>query len=491
MQDPHLTIIGGGLAGLAAGCYARANGIRTTIFEHNLALGGVCTAWTRSPYVIDGCIHWLTGGPFERLYRELAILPAVQLETLTHFATYQHAESGSRVAFTRDLDALATQLQMMAPEDTAEIATLVETARRIPELEPALDRPHELMTVSDAIRSLWSARHVVFDVVRFRSSLGVYLDAHIRSHALRRVFGSLFPLDGPALFLPMLLGYLERGFLSRPIGGTAAFRDALIQDYRALGGEVELNATVDEVVVERGAARSIRLADGRTFTSDAIICTSSLPETIHRLLSGRHGLRQHERKLNEWKMFEPIVLASFGLARSLHELPATMLVDGIPSIDTGGRRCDYLYLRIYDHDLTFAPPGHAIVQAMLPTDYAYWASRGSQYQDAKAQVAARILNAIDRVIPGVREAHRMTDLATPLTYWRMARSWRGAYEGWMQNKDTLFGHVDKRIEGLENFYLAGQWVEPGGGIPVAVMSGRQAVQLLCADLGKQFSPPPA
>ena len=62
----HLLIVGGGVAGLSAGCYAQRSGFRTTIVEHNLALGGVCTAWHRGPYTIDGCIHWLTGGPFIR-----------------------------------------------------------------------------------------------------------------------------------------------------------------------------------------------------------------------------------------------------------------------------------------------------------------------------------------------------------------------------------------------------------------------------------------
>ena len=61
-----IVIIGGGLAGLSAGCYALKNDYQTTIVEHNAALGGVCTAWERPPYVIDGCIHWLTGGPYQR-----------------------------------------------------------------------------------------------------------------------------------------------------------------------------------------------------------------------------------------------------------------------------------------------------------------------------------------------------------------------------------------------------------------------------------------
>jgi NAD(P)-binding Rossmann-like domain len=67
MSDPKLLIVGGGLAGLSAGCYARVNNFAVTIVEHNLALGGVCTAWHRGPYLIDGCIHWLTGGPFQQI----------------------------------------------------------------------------------------------------------------------------------------------------------------------------------------------------------------------------------------------------------------------------------------------------------------------------------------------------------------------------------------------------------------------------------------
>ena len=47
--------------------------------------------------------------------------------------------------------------------------------------------------------------------------------------------------------------------------------------------------------------------------------------------------------------------------------------------------------------------------------------------------------------------------------------------------------VEKTLPGLENFYMAGQWVEPGGGIPPAIYSGRQVVQILCHRDGRPFS----
>lgn len=39
-----------GIAGLSAGCYARMNGYKTTIFEAHTIPGGLCTAWTRKGY---------------------------------------------------------------------------------------------------------------------------------------------------------------------------------------------------------------------------------------------------------------------------------------------------------------------------------------------------------------------------------------------------------------------------------------------------------
>ncbi len=79
----------------------------------------------------------------------------------------------------------------------------------------------------------------------------------------------------------------------------------------------------------------------------------------------------------------------------------------------------------------------------------------------------------------------MIDIATPLTFWRNARTWRGAFEGWLPGAN-VFTHVPKTLPGLERFYLAGQWVEPGGGVPMATMSGRHVVEIISAAQGRQF-----
>jgi len=166
--------------------------------------------------------------------------------------------------------------------------------------------------------------------------------------------------------------------------------------------------------------------------------------------------------------------------------PSTWPSSKMSPVSIAGRRVSDLVLRIFNDEPSVAPKGHTVVQALMVTDYGWWATRGRGYGDAKAAVAAELLGLVERQIPGIGAAVEMSDVATPLTYWRSARSWRGAFEGWMPAGDTHQTHVPKTLPGLERFYMAGQWVEPGGGVPAALMSGRQVVQILCAQAGRRF-----
>lgn len=486
MANEHVVIVGGGLAGLAAGCYARKNGFRTTIVEHNIALGGVCTAWSRGPYTIDGCIQWLTGGPFDLLYEELGIFPKVSVHALQTFLSYRDVQYGTRVDLTSDLRSFGRALLELGPDDGAEIRRIIEGAEAITRLEPPLERPAELTSLREALGSLWQMRGELSTLVHFRKPVGEYVAEHLQSPALRRFFASVFPVDAPMLFLLLTIGYLSRGWLSRPDGGTARFRDALIANYRSLGGEARLHATVDEILVEGDRARGVALDDGTQLLADYVISTASTPETVLRLLGGSYGAEQLRQRLASWKLFDPIALVSFGVATELAGVPPTLLLDGIDPLRAGNCTNRHLLVRIFNDDPALAPPGHTVVQAILATDYDHWATRGNGYNDEKDALADSVQLALEQALPALRGAVRVVDVATPLTFWGMARSWRGAYEGWMPSSGALLKHVEKRLPGLSGFYMAGQWVEPGGGVPLALMSGRHVIQLLCEDTQRGF-----
>lgn len=490
MAQPSIVIIGGGLAGLSAGCYARASGFRTQIVEQH-ALGGVCTAWQRGPYVIDGCIHWLTGGPFTRVYEELGILDQVGLRTIHHFTRLEDRKAGVVVDVTADLDALRGRLTSYFPGDALELERLVNGARQMTELSPVVEQAPDLFTLRDGLKHVWQMRHELGAVAHFRKPLGQYAADHLSNPELRRLLTLIAPPEAPALFLLLMLGYLARGWLSRPVGGTAAFRDALIRTYGRLRGETRLGATVEEILVKDGRACGVRLADGSWIDADAVISTSSAPETVFHLLGGRYDAATTEERLRTWTLFPAIVLASFGVASPSRDLPQMMVIDGVEPFELGGVKNDRLSLRICNEEEGFAPPGHSVVQVIAKTDYAWWARLGARYAAEKERAGQLLLRAVDRSLPGIDDACRMTDVATPLTYWTTARSWRGAYEGWMPSEGSMLaGSLPHRMSGLAGMYLAGQWVEPGGGVPLACTSGRRAMQVLCADHGVPFVTPP-
>lgn len=490
MKNRHLIIIGGGVAGLAAGCYARASGFHTTVLEHNLALGGVCTAWPRGPYLIDGCIQWLTGGPFAPLYDELGISSRVSLRPIQEWVTYRDVASGLELPITSDLDTLERALFALGPDDGFEIHRLIEGARRFGTLHPP-SAPPELATTGERLRDLWAMRGAIGPMMHFHQPIEVWANEHLHSKALRRMLTRLVPPGSSTLVLLMSLGYLEQGYLSRPVGGTRAFRDALIQTYEWLGGEVQLNATVDEVLIKHERAVGVRLADGTILEADAVVSTASLPETALRLLGGRHVDHDTRARLANWKMFDPIVLLTLGVDTALSTVPSHMLVDGLEPFEVGGRSTECFSLRVFHDEPGFAPAGHTVVQAMVPTNYAWWATRGTGYQQEKETVRDLLCAQVEQVLPDLGLHIHMSDVATPLSYWMMARSWRGAFEGWVPTPEALGSHLPKVLPGLHGFYMAGQWVEPGGGVPVALQSGRQAVEILCADWRVPFMRSPA
>jgi len=43
-----------------------------------------------------------------------------------------------------------------------------------------------------------------------------------------------------------------------------------------------------------------------------------------------------------------------------------------------------------------------------------------------------------------------------------------------------------RIKGLNNIFLSGQWLQPPGGLPVALITGKDTIMRLCKQEKKPF-----
>jgi len=88
--------------------------------------------------------------------------------------------------------------------------------------------------------------------------------------------------------------------------------------------------------------------------------------------------------------------------------------------------------------------------------------------------------------PNISADVEMADVATPLTFERYTGNWKGSIIGWDLTTETAFKPIPKMLPGLQNFWMAGQWVEVGGGIPMVALSGRNVIQLIARADKKPF-----
>jgi hypothetical protein len=232
---------------------------------------------------------------------------------------------------------------------------------------------------------------------------------------------------------------------------------------------------------EQHAGRVISAADGHA--------------TIFDMLEGKYTDEKVRQPYEQWPIFPPLIFVGLGVKRTFEDLPQT--VSGFSfelkqPTEIGDRVWEHLGVHVFNQDPTLAPAGKTSIVVMMPSNYAYWkelAQDQAAYEEKKDQVARTIVSLLEQRFPGIAEQVEMVDVATPLTFERYTGNWQGSFEGWLitpQNASVVMKPMSQALPGLENFFMCGQWVEPGGGLPTGVMSGRRLVQALCKQDGIKF-----
>ena len=195
-MDKKVVIIGAGIAGLSAGCYARMNGYDVEIHESHTQPGGLCTAWKRGDYVLDGCIHWLTGSRRgDELYRVYEELGAVQGRRMFDHDIFSSMvmRDGRALHWYTDIDRLEAHLNELAPRDAKPIEELCAQTRRMSNFTFPIGKPAELMGLWDGLRMMAQMRPYMKDFATLNDltmgAFGGALQRSVLAHRHRQRHG--------------------------------------------------------------------------------------------------------------------------------------------------------------------------------------------------------------------------------------------------------------------------------------------------------------
>ncbi len=478
-----VVIVGGGIAGLSAGIYALKAGYQAEIYEKNAVPGGECMGWNRKGYHIDNCIHWLTGtDPDTKLWQVWKTVGAIDENTeYANTSRFYTSRLGDKeVTLWNNLEKTQEELIKAAPEDEAEIRKFIEYVGYAKACVIPSEKPLDMMGIKDYIS-------MGKDMADFPKVMKEYGKINIKDYSqkfkspvMRKLMTDYLPADYTTYSLLVSYATMVCGNGNIPLKGSLAMSLRIASRFKEMGGILHLNTPVNRIVIEGKKAVGIELEDGTNIAADAVITACDVDFLFGRLIS-RDYMPKALKKAYENRNGYPIT-SGFQVAYAIDSDFSgedTIFFDCEP-LQIGSNEFSRMSVKSYAYDKSFAPEGKTVLQANIvqsDSDYQFWESLSKEeYSAKKAHFAEKVTKRIIREFPELEGKIELLDCWTPLTYNRYCNAYHGSYMGFVTtvgNKQMRFKGV---VKGVDDLYIAGQWVMSPGGLPIAVVSGKFAVQ---------------
>lgn len=488
----QVIIIGAGLAGLSAGVYARQSGFDVTIYESHSVPGGASTSWRRKGYYFEGGLHWLTGSSpktqLYKLWREVGALDdSVDIYNRDPFFRYE--SDGKEACLYRDIKQLRAHLLALSPADHKEIDRLCSDVKKFTKMQmPVMDLPKlSVKYPSKFPISMLLKMLPAFPRLKYYQDLSAKeYGEKFQNPQIRNLMSNMIGEEYSASGVLFTIATLVAGDGGYPTGGSLAMANRMAKYFLALGGKIVYKTPVEKVVVENGAAKGVMIA-GETVLADAVIVTRDTLSAIDTLFDEPiHEPWAEKMRAETAPMMN--VFVGLGVEADLSDIPAQNTFPLKDAIQIGNLRYDSLGFNNYSGYAGYAPEGcTALTTALIGDSYDFWKAcrEDGTYEAEKAKVAEAVIRAIGEKYPQIKDKIAVWDVATPLTYERYLGSYKGS---WMTitKKGQANVQYPCKPQSISNLYFAGQRLTSPGGCPVALNTGRTAVQHLCLDTGTMF-----
>jgi phytoene dehydrogenase-like protein len=488
-----IIIIGAGVAGLCAGVYTQRSGFDVTILEQHTIPGGMCTSWKRGGYLFEGGIHWMTGSsPRTALYdiwqETGALNDGVKVLYDEPFRSVEW--EGKVVCLYRDLRKMQAHFNEIFPEDAQATRRLVSAVKAFSKVEMPIMDLEGVKTAHPRKMSMGMLLKMIPAIPKMASagklSIAEYTNA-FKHPALRLLLNNVVPLaeEYSATSLLFTLATLAAGDGGYPEGGSLAMTKRMADTFTGLGGKILYKTKADKVVMRDGAAAGVA-SGGEVMVADAVIVTQETLAAAERLFDTPP---KDEWLLKLKRDVKPAVCCFIGIGVRA-KLPETPMFEVPEPIRCGGFSYPLLAFNNYSNYLGYAPEGcTALTTALMGDSYDFWkkARDEGRYETEKRAVADQAVAALCRKHPEAEGKVEVVDVATPLTYERYTGASKGSWMSVMGKGETPTSSCPCTLEDTKGVYFAGHRTRLPGGLPSALISGRDAAQMVCRQFDVVFA----
>ena len=474
-------IIGGGVAGLSAGIYARLAGHSATVCERHFIAGGNLTGWNRAGYHIDNCIHWLTGtnpsSEFYKMWEDLGVL-GKNIKIIQCDSLFTCERGGKRISLPPSLRQLEDQLMASSQNDEKEIKSLIRA------IDLMLGKDNIAGENCDEGMNLSRFLHGIGPLMKYYNLTTGQLANRFNSPAIRCFITGFWGED----FSSIALIYVFATYCGRngalPEGGSLKAAERMAERFKELGGKLRLRCEAKKVNIEGGRATSVSFADGSTEAADYIILATDPAATFGSMVD--LPMPKKLKKLYENKKMRRFSSYHFAYScdRSAVPFEGDLIFD-VPSEYEKELGTKQLILREFSHEPSYAPEGKNVLQTLTfcyeEDSKAFISLRKnnkSAYEEKKARICSLVTKIIEDHCPTLAGKLSLIDSWTPATYNKFVNSDIGSFMSFAIPEGFMPTMLSGKISGCKNLIMATQWQSPPGGLPIAAMSGRDAVAMI-------------
>ncbi len=486
-----IIIIGAGIGGLSAAIRLAAQGRRVLVLEKNAAVGGKMGEFRAEGFRWDIGPSVITMRPvFEELFRSAGR----EMEDLLRFEpadplTRYFYPDGTRLDIRRDLSATLEQIGQLELKDVEGYQAFLRYAAELHRITGPIfiyDQPPRLSSL------LRVAPGDIFKVDGLRR-MQQAIDSFVRSPQLRQLLGRFATYVGASPYLaPATLNVIAHVELNQgvwyPEGGIYAIARALERLALDMGVEIRRECPVTGILLDGERASGVRLADGEQLPAAAIIANLDVSLVYGTLLPQKSPIRKRLRRLEAQEPSCSGFILLLGVRGEHPELAHHNIFFSsdypreFQQIFRQGEPPDEptIYVAISSKSTPGdAPAGcenwFVLVNAPALDERWDWEAQGEAY-------AQNVLDWLARRGYDLRSKLVCLRRITSLEIEQMTGARRGALYGASSNtRWAAFLRPHNRCPDVAGLYFAGGTAHPGGGVPLAALSGKVASQLLVQD----------
>ena len=488
----QIIVIGAGIGGLTSAALLAQAGYKVTLFEAQTYPGGSASTFSHKGYRFESGATVAGGfqpnGPHEVAGKMLGIdwpvkqhdpawvvhLPDRSVELCQDHQDVLAKFPGTE-AFWREQYAVADLAWKLSaqglpwpPRDLAELGQLAKVALR--------NFPADLRLIPFAFGSVmqWLRLRGLSEdkaFVRFLDAT-LMISAQTTSPYVNALYGAT-AMD------------LARQGVYHVEGGIGGIAETLVDKLRELGGEIVYRRFVTRIAVENGRVTGVYVKEGRrtrqeSFYPADFVLANTTPWSLAGLL-GESAPAGLQREVARRPDTNGAFVLHLGLDNS--KLPAGLpdhhqILDSLEGPMGEGHS---LFISMSpEWDRLRAPEGQRAVTVSTHTNVQSWWDLLKQDENAyyarKEEYSARIIDTIDRTIPGFKAAVTMSLPGTPVTYEFYTMRHKGMVGGFAQT--SLF-HARSPRTGIANLRLVGDSIFPGqstAGVTLGAIRVAQDVQ---------------